>query len=144
MPVFLLLLYTGCAADRALMEVPVSLLASGSQVETDEGVAITLDTASATISDLRFEAPAATAWRWSGWSPIRAARAHPGHDFAGDVAGELVGTWTVDLLGDDLELGNAACYEGTYASARLTLLPDPTVLLEGVAQVEDLDQGAVV
>jgi hypothetical protein len=74
---------------------------------------------------------------WKRWSLIGTAHAHPGHDFAGGVVGELTGTWTVDLLAPDLELGIADCYEGDYATGRITALPDPVAVVEGTATVGD-------
>jgi hypothetical protein len=64
----------------------------------------------------------------------RRAQDVPAQPFeAGDVAGELVGTWTLDLLGAPTELGSASCYEGTYATGRVNVEPSPAVTLEGVA-----------
>ncbi len=127
------LVVVGCAEDRALLPVPVHVTPSTSTLQLDDGVTVTLTAASLTLADLRLETPASTASVHRSWSIISTAHAHPGHDFAGEVAGELTGTWTIDLLGDDTFLGQASCYEGAYATARLHLLPEPTVLLEGTA-----------
>lgn len=132
----ILSLVLACSAeDRALLNIPVTFHASEAEASPVDGVDITFTTASITLSDLRLEAPAETASVWD-WSLISTAHAHPGHDFAGDVAGELTGTWTLDLLGDDVELGTAACYEGDYATGRLTVLPDPVAVLEGTVTVD--------
>lgn len=66
---------------------------------------------------------------------LPAAHAHPGHDDSGDVAGELLGTWIVDLLGGPVQLGIADVYEGDLASATLGLADVP-VLLEGTVTDE--------
>lgn len=132
----LLPLLAGCAEDRTLLGVPVHVAPSSSTLELAEGVTVELTTASLTLSDLRLEAPAETASVRRSWSLIPTARAHPGHDFAGAVAGELTGTWTVDLLGEDTPLGEAACYDGAYATARVHLLPEPLAVLEGIATVQ--------
>lgn len=131
----LLLLLAGCAEDRELFDVPTILVGSEPAFAPADGVQVTLDEAALTIGALRLQAPSATARRWHGVSVMPVAHAHPGHDFTGDVRGELLGPWTVDLLGDDLLLGTASCYEGPYATARMTLLPDPVALLAGTAMV---------
>lgn len=134
-PLWLLLL-TGCAEDRVLLSIPVHVLPSASTAELDDGVTVELTAASLTLSDLRLEGPAQTAARHRPWSLVSTAHAHPGHDFAGEVAGELTGTWTVDLLGEQTLLGDASCYDGEVATARVRLDPDPGVRLEGTATVD--------
>lgn len=129
LPVLFLLVACG-AEDPALLSVPVTFRAAGDEVTPAEGVVLLLNEATLSLSDLRLEAPAETA---ISWSLIPAAHAHPGHDFAGDVAGELTGTWTLNLIGEDLRLGEAACYEGDYATGRLTVLPEPVARLAGTA-----------
>lgn len=131
-PLALLVLLSGCAEDRALLALPVTVSPSPGEVEPAAGVSVTLTTASLTLSDLRLEAPAQTARRLP-LPFVSTAHAHPGHDFAGDVAGELVGTWTLDLLGVATELGAASCYEGSYATGRVDVEPAPAVTLEGTA-----------
>lgn len=126
-------LLAGCADDRALLPVPVTVTPSAAEVQPAEGVTATLTAASMTLTDLRLEAPAETARRGPILPFISPALAHPGHDFAGDVAGELVGTWTLDLLAGPTALGSASCYEGSYATGRVGILPSPSVLLEGTA-----------
>lgn len=133
---WLLLLLAGCAGDRALLSLPVHVSPSVAAFDLDEGVSVELSAASLTLSDLRLEGPAQTASRLRSWPLISTAHAHPGHDFAGDVVGELTGTWTVDLLGPDTALGDAACYEGDTATARLSLLPEPAAIIEGTATVD--------
>lgn len=128
------LLLSACAADRALLSAPVTLTPAQADFVLESGVEISLTGASLTVSSLRLESPAETAWRRR--SLIPAAHAHPGHDFAGAVAGELIGTWTLDLLGESVSLGEAACYEGEYATARLEVLPEPGVQLDGTATVD--------
>jgi hypothetical protein len=133
-----LLLLLACAEDRALLSVPVHFEAAAASVQVDAPVEIQLTTATLSLGGLLFEGPAQTAARWS-FPLVSRAWAHPGHDFAGDVAGELAGSWTLDLLAD-AELGDARCYEGDYATARLTLAPSPETILEGTARVADVDR----
>jgi hypothetical protein len=130
----LLTLLLACGTtDRALLSVPVTFKGATADVAPVDGVAVTLTEASVTVFDVRMEGLAQTAWRWS---PIATAQAHPGHDFAGDVAGELTGTWTLDLLGGDALLGDASCYEGEYATGRISLLADPVSVFAGTATVD--------
>ncbi len=113
---------TGCTVDdRALLEVPV--LAGGTDAElATSGGTVVLSEASVTFSDLRLEEPSALDLASRVTNALYpAAYAHPGHDYPGDVAGELLGTFTVDLLAEDAELGSALCYEGPYATARIGL-----------------------
>lgn len=123
---------SGCALeDRFLLEVPVVAGGTGiRQLDAGDGATIALDEASVTFSDLRLEEPPTEgmASLLSRLSPIQAAWAHPGHDYPGDVAGELLGTFTVDLLGEDQPLGLAPCYEGEYATGRIGLSGTVAVL----------------
>lgn len=121
--------------DRTLLTFPGHYRAVSSQITTDAGVAVALTGATLTVSSLLLKAPAETVRLFP---LIPAAQAHPGHDFTGDVAGELAGTWTLDLLAD-AELGSVSCYEGELASAQITLLPDPAALLEGTASINGID-----
>lgn len=120
----LMLAVSGCTvADRALVEIPVRVGGTGALPP-----GVTLTEATVTFSDLRLEEPpASTAWleRLSG---VSAAYAHPGHDYPGDVAGELLGTFTVDLLAADASLGVAPCYEGTFATGRVAVAGTVAVL----------------
>ena len=129
----------GCAVDdRLALSVPVTALAlTDASLSPADGVTLTLTTAQLTLADLRLEAPAALAWR-PPWPP--AAYAHPGHDLAGGVAGELLGEWTLDLLGEDSPLGEALCYEGPLATARLSLRPTPALSLAGLAVVDGVER----
>lgn len=137
MPILILgILLAGCAANRPLVQVPViASTLPAAEIESGDALVV-LTEATVTFADLRLESPPSTARAWS-FSPIAVAHAHPGHDFAGDVGGELLGTWTVDLLGDSVELGSASCYDGTYATGRLTLAPEPTVVIAGEAYVSE-------
>ncbi len=128
-----ILMALACVDDRALLTVPVATSTSASELSPADGVTVTLTRAELTLSDLRMEGPATTALRWAPPRLIATAHAHPGHDFAGQVGGELVGTWTLDLLAAPVDLGAASCYTGAYATARLNLEPSPGVTLEGVA-----------
>jgi hypothetical protein len=122
---WLLLAASGCALeDRFLLQVPVLAGGHGADVlDAGSGAEVWLTEAQITFSDLRLEEPArdtlASALARAVGGPV--AWAHPGHDYPGDVAGELLGTFTVDLLGPDQSLGVAPCYEGEYATARVSL-----------------------
>jgi len=134
-------LIAGCAADRTLLAVPVTVDAAAPSVTDDAGMAITLTAATYTLADVRFEAPAVTTAGLSRWlSPVATALAHPGHDFTGDVAGELVGRWEVDLLGGPSALGRAAMYDGVYATGHLTLPAEGRVRLAGTAHTDAGDR----
>lgn len=114
---------SGCSlGSRSQVDVPVW---AGGTGLIPEGV--TLTEASVTFSDLRLEEPAAVAWL-DRWSPISTAVAHPGHDYPGDVGGELLGTFTLDLLAPDVKLGDAACYTGAYATGRVSLAGTAAIL----------------
>lgn len=127
-------LLVGCTADRVLVQVPVEVEPTPAELSTDDGTTVRLTAASLVLADLRFEHPATTtASLWRALSPIPVAQAHPGHDFAGGVGGELVGQWTVDLLGPGSELGVAGLYDGSYATGHLTLPAGGLVILEGTA-----------
>lgn len=97
-----------------------------------DGGSLELQTAVLTLGDIRFERPAELAqvgsevpWqeRLAAFWPLGAglAVAHPGHNFSGNVAGELLGTWSLDLLGKPQFLGTASVYSGALATARLEL-----------------------
>ena len=116
----LLVLAVGCAQpDRQTVEVPASATSLGSlpTFELDDGTSFEMTTATLRFGNVRLEAPPEEIT----WRPtlVRRAWAHPGHDFAGSAAGELLGTFEVDLLAGEQDLGVASMLEGDYASARL-------------------------
>lgn len=113
----ILALFACAVSNPVLLDVPVTASAT-----LPEG--ITLTTASLTVSDVQFESPATARARpvvFPGALLVGRAEAHPGHDFDGGVAGELLGSWTLDLLGGPTLLGDARLYDGDYATARLLL-----------------------
>lgn len=112
-----LTLMFACIPDRELLSVPVTAEPGEASFASGDAT-VQLTEASLTLSDLRLEAPAETARRWT---LISSAHAHPGHESAGGVFGELIGEWTLDLLGEEVLLGESDCYEGSYATAHLTL-----------------------
>lgn len=125
-----------CAVDRQLVQVPVREVGSASEFSPESGVDVRIDRAVLHVADFRFEGPATASWSLPSLSST--AWAHPGHDFAGEVGGELVGTFEVDVLGEERELGIAECFEGTYATARFDLRGP--VELEGIATVDGQDR----
>jgi len=129
----LLPLLFGCPQpSRGSVEVPASATALGDlpTFELDDGTAFELTRATVRFGDVRLEAPPdETAGRFA---LVRAAHAHPGHDFAGAASGELLGEFEVDLLAGESELGTAVLLEGEYATARLAWPADaPAVELAG-------------
>lgn len=130
----LVLALAGCGAEgRRSMTVPVTAGGAGAEpFAASDGGTVALSEASIAFSDLRLEEPAAdegaTARVFRLLSPIQAAYAHPGHDYPGDVTGELLGAFTVDLLADDQDLGGALCYEGRYATGRVSLAGTAAIL----------------
>ncbi len=131
-----LVLLAGCAVGRETVDVTVRFDPTSAAVVPDDGVDVVLTEARWTVSDLRLESPPATARRviWPSLFPV--AHAHPGHDFSGGVSGELLGAWTLDLLGEPVELGTAKLLEGPYATARLHLDAAPALRLVGQAEVD--------
>lgn len=130
------LFLVGCSSGRMTVDVPVRFVPGPSVVTPVEGVEVRLTEAQWTVSDLRLESPAATAWRRPWPSLISTAHAHPGHDFTGGVSGELLGTWTLDPLGEPVDLGPAKMLDGPYATARLHLDETPALHLSGEAAVD--------
>lgn len=128
----LFLALVGCVIDDRLpLDVPI--VAGGTGIVTlpsADGGTVTLESAAITFTDLRLEEPAGTdlASVLTAISPFGTAYAHPGHDYPGDVAGELLGTFTVDLLGPDAELGLAGCYEGAFSTGRVSVSGTVAVL----------------
>lgn len=127
----MILLLFACAQDRALLGIPAQLQPHTAVVEPAPGVVLTLEEAAVAAAALTLSAPTATATR--RWP--RAAWAHPGHEQAGTLYGELLGPWTLDLLAGQ-DLGDAAVYAGDYAEAQLTLSPTPAATLRGTATVD--------
>lgn len=153
----------GCPGgeEPALATVPVQIATARDGVfTTDLGYEIVLGMGILVLGDMQFHTPTseevalgpAPAFRWLTGPAV--AHAHPGHDMAGDVRGEWAGTTYVDLLSEPREVGEATFYEGTYATASLSLHQDGvdgdagmpfghpaegrTVVLEGTASDFDL------
>lgn len=135
-----LMLLAGCSFDPpVLLEVPLSAVwLSEPTWMTEDGHTITITEATLPIADVRLESPAEEVV-WS-FSLLPAAYAHPGHDFAGSVAGEWLGEGALWLDGEEEQrLGIASCYTGDYASGRFQLRGDyviaGTVALAGGGEV---------
>jgi hypothetical protein len=75
------------------------------------------------------------------WSPFASAWAHPGHDPAGDVTGEVIGPWDLDPCGPAAELGVGLGYDSEVASGELILRGRATLVgaLDGLPVDLDLD-----
>jgi hypothetical protein len=116
----------GCGVVTDREPLTLAVRAGGTGVSTlspDGGGKVELTTFVVTFSDLRLEEPVSEGLT-ARLAPLvvpAAAWAHPGHDYPGDVAAELLGTWSVDLLAPDVALGEAAGYAGEFATARLVL-----------------------
>lgn len=117
--IWLVLVACGGGAPPTVV-LPVTASGTAGAAFDEGGVAVVLTEASVTFRDLRMEAPAETArLRLPSLFPV--AYAHPGHDFSGDVEGELLGDFTVDLLAAPMALGDATLYAGPFETARLDL-----------------------
>lgn len=123
----------GCGGEgRALLFIPVDFHPGESGViYPGDEVEITLKEASISIEDIRLESPLTASNR----ANPEGLMAHPGHEGSGEVGGELLGTFTLDLLGGRQALGEASVYTGTYATASLGLAASPELLLRGDAWV---------
>lgn len=112
--------------DRLPLQIPIRAGGTGvDSLTTVDGGILALTRATVTFADLRLEEPAGDDTTAASlierlW-PIPSAYAHPGHDYPGAVGAELLGTYTVDLLADDVELGVADGYEGELATGRVTV-----------------------
>lgn len=126
------LLLLACVGGRALLSVPAQLNPGEAELNLGDGVTLTLEEATVSVDALRIDGPTAVA----GLPWVRAAYAHPGHGGSGEVMGELLGPWSLDLLGEGAALGEALIYEGEAASARLSLGATPGARLRGVAEVD--------
>lgn len=118
---WLILSLAACTAEPPrLYSVPVTAdPVDGASWTTADGVAITLTEATLTFADLRLYTPPAAIVAWPSLVPT--AYGHPGAALRGETAGELLGTWTVDLLDGPVQLGSASCYLGAFATASLQL-----------------------
>lgn len=122
----LALTLVGCHFDPpVLLSVPMSAAwLSEPSWTTEEGDEVVLTEASVPIADVRLESPPEeVAWTFS---LLPVAYAHPGHDFAGSVAGEWLGEGALVLPSEeDLQpLGDASCYTGDYATGRFQMRGD--------------------
>lgn len=127
-----------CVPDRDLLALPARFEASPAALTLEDGGTATLEQATWTIGSLRLEAPASSTQDTGSallrhLSPISVAHAHPGHESAGGVLGELLGEWELDLLSDQ-DLGTLQLYEGELATGRLELAG--TLRLQGVAELD--------
>lgn len=129
----------GCADGREALSVPVVFVPAEAAFALDEAVEITLTEARLTISDLHLLTPDHGTARLGAWSPIGTAHAHPGHGGTGSVTGELLGSWSLDLLGAPTELGAASCWEGDTATARWVFPAEPAATLVGTATVHGIE-----
>ncbi|MFH1463376.1 MAG: hypothetical protein ABIO70_03220 [Pseudomonadota bacterium] len=131
-------LLAACAPEaRRSAQVPMLATGAGAASFPAAGeVEVILAQALVTIADLRLESPPEVSLL-SRLAPLRSAHAHPGHDFSGNVACELLGVWDLDLLGEPLDLGEATCLEGALATGRVLLSGDAVVVLEGEAVLPD-------
>lgn len=122
----------GCVIEERLtLDLPVIAGGTGvTTLETADGGTVVLEEAVVRFADLRLEEPAqdVAGTLFRALSPISVAYAHPGHDYPGAVAGELLGEYEVDLLADDVELGVAPAYEGRFATGRVAIAGEVAVV----------------
>lgn len=116
------LVQAGCVPGAVLREV---------EVEAGGGTAATValpvgevrfERFELTVLDIRLHEPlvaASLVLPALGVLGSRTARAHPGHEGAGDVRGELPGAFPLDLLRPPVSLGTAQVYSGRLESVSL-------------------------
>jgi len=108
------------------VELSVVVDASGiGTVDTDLGYRVELTEVRVAIEDLVFtiagESHTASLWERISDLFVATALAHPGHHQAGDVTGELRGSFVLDWLGGDGgEIGRATLLPGQYTAANFT------------------------
>ncbi|MDJ0762094.1 MAG: hypothetical protein QNJ97_03820 [Myxococcota bacterium] len=143
--------------EPALVMLPLTSRGTGLEpCITDLGWRVQVSTFRLAVRDFEFTIEGET--HAKRWLPIKRllvpeAMAHPGHDGGGDVTGELLGDFLLDLVGSNGQsLGNAALLEGDYHGANLAFRSaglmdglnsdDPifghTAYLAGTAQKNDL------
>lgn len=136
-----ILLLFACSESEEAPTVARDVQVDGSGVEvvtTDLGYAVTLSRARTTSDGLAFVRQQVLARRGPFDWLVGTAHAHPGHDGAGEVIGELPGQFAIDWLADDGRLlGTATVLSGGFDSARLTLVG--AVELVGIASKEGED-----
>ncbi len=114
------LMLLACISDRGVVEVPVHAVPSAQGSFQAGGADVQLEWATLRLQDVGFEEPDSLSLLHL-LNPISAAHAHPGHELDGDLAGEILGTWTLDLLGEPVLLGSAQLFEGDLATAHFDL-----------------------
>lgn len=158
-------LLSGCddttTGNRVVIESLVeSDVRAGETFTNDKGWAITLDEATVAFASLTYVegAPVASLGPLPKAAPapdrgllyllsLRSAHAHPGHYVEGAVVGEMTSPTVVDLLGDQVSLGESEGVTGTARSARIVFadpatsgfadtMGDAVVIVSGVAQKE--------
>jgi len=122
----------------------IAVPAAGTTWVDDDGRTFELTTGSMTLRDLQFVEPNTQTAQTSRSAPssrsvvalrllpllgASSAWAHPGHDDAGPVGGELLGAFPVDLTQAEVALGQASMYEGDYVGAELAY--EGEVVFEG-------------
>ncbi|MBT8494758.1 MAG: hypothetical protein KJO07_17005 [Deltaproteobacteria bacterium] len=92
-------------------------------VTTDLGFQITLSEARLTVADVLFttgeneQSLASRVWEWI----VPSAHAHPGHFGGGEVAGELLGNFTLDWQDTAQPLGTATLITGPFTGVDFLL-----------------------
>ena len=118
-----MLLMAACALEPGRGELEAEVVATapaGTSWVDEDGHAFQLEEGTLTIADLLLMEPNPLVARsWADWL-LPTAYAHPGHDSAGPVAGELLGEYPIDLAADEVALGFAPLYEGDYGGAELS------------------------
>ncbi len=132
----LLSLLSCTGTESVRVTFPVEVTAKSEQLTTTSGWNVTLTSATAELSAIRFFSGDALEVRAPWWrnALVGTAYAHPGHYEEGDALGELLAGLTVDLLASEpVAWGTADGVTGDIRSQELTFGAGG-LSLEGVAE----------
>lgn len=115
-------LVVACVPGAVLRDLEVEAGGAGETNVRLTGAELSFERFVLTVEDLRLHEARVTArlgppLPWLLTPTV--AGAHPGHEGAGDVRGELLGRFPLDLLGLPIALGSAQVYSGSIASLSL-------------------------
>ena len=121
-----LLFAVSCGAPANVRRtLPLTMNGTAPTAANDSGWTVSLTSATATVSTVRFFTGKSLLTRRFDWSSllIGTAHAHPGHYLPGEALGELIATTEVDLLSTTpVALGEASAVTGEYGSMQLTFV----------------------
>lgn len=116
----MILLLLACVDARRPLTFPIRYAELPSATLVVPGGTLQVDAATLQISDLHLQTEPSASTAFWGFPWASSAVAHPGHEFAGSVRGELIGEWDLDLLAPT-ELGVVDAYEGSIATGSVLL-----------------------